>query len=114
MNQQEILEKIEEIKKELEKDKFNIIKEKISERTFHLHNSHRNIINQKLIQRMRKRLILEIELILNPILENQKNINLRLLSEIEQLKKAISLHEPNKAKEKDETKSQKSPEKNKQ
>jgi len=108
MDRKEILERIDEIKEEVEKDQFNIIREKILERSFHLHKSHRNFFTRRLIQKIRKRLILEIDLILEPILDKQKEINLRLLDEIKRLRKAYSLQELNQQKEENETKSSKS------
>jgi len=107
MNQKEILEKIKEIKEELEKDQFNIIREKILERRFHLHKSKRYFFIRKLIQKIRKRLILEIGLILHPVLKNQEEINLRFLNEIEQLKESYSSHELNQQKNENEKKSPK-------
>jgi hypothetical protein len=104
MDKKEILERIADIKAEVEKDQFNIIREKILERRFHLHKSHRNFLTRGLIQKIRKRLILEISLILEPILDKQKEINLRFLDEIKRLREACSLQEQNQQKEENETK----------
>jgi hypothetical protein len=111
MDKKEILERIAEIKAEVEKDQFNIIREKILERPFHLHKSHRNFFTRRLIQKIRKRLILEISLILEPILDKQKEINLRFLDEIKRLREAYSLQEQNRQKEENEAKNSKSLEK---
>ena len=62
--------------------------EKIAERKLHFHRSKRNVFTKKIIEKLRKKLIQEIELILEPMMENQKEINLRFLEEIERLKKA--------------------------
>jgi hypothetical protein len=88
MNKDEILDRIERIKEDLSKDQYQIMTDKIMDRRFHLHSSRRNPLTKKILEKVRKRLILEIGLILEPILENQKEINLRFLNEIEKLKNA--------------------------
>ena len=85
MDQTEILEKIAKIKQEIDQEQLDIIKEKIYERRLHLHKSHRNVFLRKIIQLFRKKLLKEVGFILEPILENQKEINLRLLRKLEQL-----------------------------
>jgi hypothetical protein len=90
MDREEILKKIKEIRKEVEKDQLNHLRAKIMERKFHLHGSHRKAILRIIPQKIRKRLILEVSLILQPILDNQKEINLRFLKEIEHLREALS------------------------
>ena len=89
MDREEILRKIEEIRSGLEKDQLNTLRAKILERRFHLHDSHRNRFSRLFLQKLRKRLILEMSLILQPILDNQKEVNLRFLREIERLKEAV-------------------------
>jgi hypothetical protein len=88
MDRDEILKKIAEIKQGLSLDQYQIVLEKIAERKLQLHRSKRNIFSKRIIEKMRKKLIQELELILEPMLENQKEINLRFLEEIERLKKA--------------------------
>jgi hypothetical protein len=90
MDREEILRKIEEIRSGVEKDQLNTLRAKILERRFHLHGSHRSRISRLFLQGLRKRLILEMSLILQPILDNQKEINLRFLRELERLKEAVS------------------------
>lgn len=90
MNRKEILERIDTIKRELAEDQFDIIKDKILERKFHHHKSNRKFLMRRLIESLRRRLVLELELILEPLLENQKEVNLRLLEEIKRLKKEVS------------------------
>jgi hypothetical protein len=87
MDRKEILERIDAIKKELSENQFDIIKEKILERKFHHHKSNRKFLPGRFIEGMRRRLMLEVEMILEPMLDNQKEINLRLLEEIRRLKK---------------------------
>jgi len=86
MERKEILKRIEDIREELAKDQFEIMCEKIMEKKFHLHRSDRKFFVKKIIEKFRKRWILELELILEPILENQKQINMRFLVEIDRLK----------------------------
>jgi hypothetical protein len=90
MDREEILRKIEEIRSGVEKNQLNTLRAKILERRFHLHGSHRNRFSRLFLHKFRKRLILEMSLILQPILDNQKEINLRLLKEIEHLREAVS------------------------
>jgi len=89
MEREEILKKIESIQKSLEKDQFEIMAKKILAREFHLHPSSRNFIIKKLIEKFRIRLLNEIELILGPVLDQQKEINLRFLKEIKSLKEQV-------------------------
>jgi len=89
MERKEILQKIESIQKSLEQDQFEIMTKKILVREFHLHPSNRNLIIKKLIEKFRIRLLNEIELILGPVLDQQKEINLRFLKEIKSLKEQV-------------------------
>ena len=107
MDRQEILKKIEEIRREVEKDQSAIFRSKILERRFHLHPSHRGLFFKKILHKIRKRLILEIGLILQPILDNQKEINLRFLKEIEKLKEVVSLRNTDPVKKGDDSPGQK-------
>lgn len=104
MEREEILQRIKKIGAELEIDQLQIIKQKILERQYHLHKSERNRILHWLIKKARKRLILEVNLLLEPILENQKEINLRFLKEIELIKEALVKQEPALSDPKDEAK----------
>jgi hypothetical protein len=94
MDREEILRKIEEIRAEVEKDQLKTLRSRILERRFHLHGSHRNRFSRLFLEKFRKRLILEMSLILRPILDNQRDINLRFLKEIERLKEAVSPGRP--------------------
>ncbi len=94
MDRKEILERIDAIKKELAEDQFDIIKEKILERKFHHHKSNRKFLLGRLIEGMRRKLMFEIEMILEPMLDNQKEINLRLLEEIQRMKKEMMTLQP--------------------
>jgi hypothetical protein len=86
MEREDILKKIDEIREELAEDRYEIMKGKILERTFHLHRSARNPLSRKIIERFRTKLMQEVELALGPVLDNQREINLRFLDEIERLR----------------------------
>jgi hypothetical protein len=102
MDREAILKRIENIREELSRDQYQIIKDKIYERTFYLHGSNRNSFSKKVIETMRRKLAQEIELILKPILDNQQEINLRFLEEIERLKKAVAASSTEGSRPKDE------------
>jgi len=106
MDREEIQAKIDTIRKELEQDQFEIITEKILERKFHQHRSERGFIFKKIIEKFRMRLMLELELILQPVLDNQKEINLRFLNEIERIKKELKALQEQQSDLKHETKNQ--------
>jgi hypothetical protein len=86
MESKQILAKIEKIKKEIEADSCALIREKIQQRDLNLQKSGRGFLFAPLINKLRRRLLVEINHILEPVLENQKEINLRLLKEIEKIK----------------------------
>jgi len=94
MDKNEIIARIENIKKEISLDNCKIIRDKISERTYQVFKPNRLLFLGNLIQKIRRRLVAEIEHALEPILNNQKEINLRLLKEIEALKKAVQSDPP--------------------
>jgi len=91
MEKEEILAKIEKIKSEIEADACDLIREKIQQRDLNFPKSGRGFLLAPIINGLRRRLLVEINHILEPILDNQKEINLRLLKEIEKIKKS---HEP--------------------
>jgi len=88
MESKQILAKIEKIKKEIEADSCELIREKIQQRDLHFQKSGRGFLFAPLINKLRRRLLVEMNHIMEPILENQKEINLRLLKEIEKIKKS--------------------------
>jgi hypothetical protein len=102
MEREDILRKIEEVREELAEDRYEIMKGKILERTFHLHKSARNPLSRKFIEKLRTKLMHEVELVLGPVLENQREINLRFLDEIERLKQACLTGIPGSAGQDDE------------
>jgi len=102
MERENILRKIEEICGELAEDRYEIMKGKILERTFHLHKSARNPLSRKFIEKFRTKLMHEVELVLGPVLDNQREINLRFLDEIERLRQACISGIPGSAGQDDE------------
>jgi len=88
MESKQILQKIEKIKKEIEADACDLIREKIQQRDLHFQKSGKGFFLALIINKLRRRLLVEMDHILEPILENQKEINLRLLKEIEKIKKS--------------------------
>jgi len=107
MDREAILKKIENIRDELSRDQYQIIKAKIMERSFYLHGSNRKFISKKVIETMRRKLAQEVEIILKPILDSQQEINLRFLEEIERLKKAYAALQAEQPQQKDENKAEK-------
>jgi len=91
MEKKEILAKIEKIKEEIEADACALIREKIQQRDWNYQKSGRGFLLAPIINMLRHRLLVEMNHILEPILENQKEINLRLLKEIEKIRQS---HEP--------------------
>jgi hypothetical protein len=87
MESKQILAKIDKIKKEIEADSCALIRDKIQLREMNYQKSGRGFFMAAIINKLRRRLIVEINHILEPILENQKEINLRLLKEVEKIKK---------------------------
>lgn len=88
MENKEILAKIEKIKTEIEANACDLIRAKIQQRDLHFQKSGRVFIFAPLVNALRRRLLVEINHIIEPVLENQKEINLRLLKEIEKIKKS--------------------------
>lgn len=88
MDREDILKKIDDIRDELSRDQYHLLADKIMERRLHVHKSARNPLMRKIIQKIRGKLKNEIELVLGPVLDNQREINLRFLEELERLKQA--------------------------
>ena len=102
MNREEILKKIADLQEEVAQNQFDTIAGKIVERRFHWHKSNRKNLFGKIIEKLRKKLIKEVELLLEPVLENQKEINFRFLYEIDRLKSACFSLETEKKQKKNE------------
>jgi len=102
MDREDILKRIGEMQEELAGDRYALMKAKIMERRFHLHRSARNPLSRLFIERFRNKLMNEVELILGPVLDDQREINLRFLDEIERLKQACLSGLPGSAGQDDE------------
>jgi len=108
MERKEILEKIEAVRRELADDQLAIVKDKIYERKFHHHKSDRKWFLGRLIEAMRRKLMMEVEFILEPWLDNQREINLRLLEEVKRLKNAVTTLEKTEDEKEHDSQSQES------
>lgn len=93
MDRQQILQKIESIHQDLRNDQFRIMAEKIQQTPFHFHRSNRGFFMRKLIHFFRRILKKEVELIMQPVMDHQKDIQSRFLNEIQNLKKYYSQKE---------------------
>ena len=103
MERDEILQKISQVRSGLARDQYRIMKGMILERRFHLHRSKRIPILRKIIEKLRGKLVREVELALGPVLDKQRDIDLRFLEEIERLKKACQADGADGALQRDET-----------
>jgi len=93
MERAEILSRIAAIKTEIEAVNHDIIRRLITEHRIYVQTSHRASWLGRLINRMRQKLLFEVERGLRPMFEQQREINLRLLKEIEALKSALEQKE---------------------
>lgn len=89
MERAEILARIAAVKTQVDAVNHDSICRLITERRIHVQPSHRASLLGRLINRIRQKLLFEVERGLGPILEQQREINLRLLKEIEALKAAL-------------------------
>jgi hypothetical protein len=89
MDRKQILQKIDDIHREIRDDQFHILAEKIRQRPFHFHRSNRGFLLRKIIHLFRRKLKNEVELIMNPVLEQHKDIHMRFLYEIQALKQQV-------------------------
>jgi len=87
MNKEKIIKTIKYIKFDISRDNCNIIEKKSHYREFKIFSPNRLKVLSKIIKKVRRRLVSEIAHILEPELDKQQEINLRLLKEIEELKK---------------------------
>jgi len=87
MNREYIIKKINLIRSEINQDSCKIIEKKALHREFKVFSPNRLKFLSKIIKRIRRRLVSEIAHILEPEFDKQREINLRLLKEIEELKK---------------------------
>jgi hypothetical protein len=93
MERAEILARIAAVKTQVDAVNHDIIRRLITEHRIHVQPSHRTSLLGRLINRMRQKLLFEVERGLGPMFEQQREINLRLLKEIEALKEALEQKE---------------------
>ena len=93
MERTEILVRIAAVKTQVDAVNHDIICRLIAEHRIHVQTSHRTSLLGRLINRMRQKLLFEVERGLGPMFEQQREINLRLLKEIEALKAALEQKE---------------------
>jgi hypothetical protein len=93
MERTEILARIAAVRTQIDAVNHDIICRLITEHRIHVQPSHRTSLLGRLINRTRQKLLFEVERGLGPMLEQQREINLRLLKEIEALKEALEQKE---------------------
>lgn len=84
-----MLARIAAIKAEVDAANADIIRRLITERRIHIQTSHRASLPGRLVNGIRRKLLFEVERGFEPAFERQREINLRLLKEIETLKAAL-------------------------
>ena len=90
-----MLARIAAIKAEVDAANADILRRLIAgdERGIFVQKSHRTSIPGRLINRVRRKLLFEVERGLEPVFERQREVNLRLLKEIETLQAALEQKE---------------------
>jgi hypothetical protein len=89
MERAEILARIAAVKAEVTAANSDIILSLINERGLHVQTSHRASLLGRFVNGIRRKLLFEVERGLEPAFQRQREINLRLLKEIESLKTAL-------------------------
>ena len=89
MTRKEICERIDAIKKDISKNNCDLIRKKAAELEYQVFNPNRLRFLGKVIRTFRQRLATEVAHVLQLELDKQKEINLRLLKEIEELKRVL-------------------------
>jgi hypothetical protein len=89
MERTEMLARIAAVKAEVDAANPDIIRRLITEHRIHVQTSHRTSLLGRLINSIRRKLLFEVERGLEPMFERQREINLRLLKEIEALNTAL-------------------------
>lgn len=84
-----MLARIAAIKTEVDAANVDIIRRLITEHRIFVQTSHRASLPGRLINGIRRKFLFEVERGLEPAFERQREINLRLLKEIEALKAAL-------------------------
>ena len=96
MTRKEICERIDAIKKDISKNNCDLVRKKAAEREYQVFQPNRLRFLGKMIRTLRQRLATEVAHVLQLELDKQQEINLRLLKEIEELKRKLHTgsHEP--------------------
>ncbi len=89
MERTEILERIAAIRDEVNAANPEIIRRLIVEEHLHVQPSHRRSLLGRLANGLRRRLLFEVERGLEPVLARQREINLRLLKELEAIRSTL-------------------------
>jgi len=90
MERSDILARIDAVRKEVDASNPDIIRRLISENRFFIQKSHRGSLIGKAVDTLRRKLLFEVERGIEPILSRQREINLRLLKEIEAIRDSLA------------------------
>lgn len=93
MERKEILARIEAIRDEVRAANPAIIRRLIVEEHLHVQVSSRRSLAGRLVNKLRRRLLAEVEIGLRPLLDRQREIHLRLLKELESLREELARHD---------------------
>ncbi len=93
MERNEILARLDAIRAEVRAANPGIIRRLIVEEHLHVQVSSRRSLAGRLVNALRRRLLAEVELGLRPLLDRQREINLRLLKEVESLQEELARHD---------------------
>lgn len=93
MERHEILARLDAIRDEVRAANPGIIRRLIVEEHLHVQVSSRRSLAGRLVNALRRRLLAEVELGLRPLLDRQREINLRLLKEVESLREELARHD---------------------
>lgn len=90
MERPEILARIAAIRDEVSASNIETIRSLLAEKHLHVEISSRKFLYGKLINKLRQKLMFEVERGLEPVLARQREINLRLLKELEAIRAALA------------------------
>jgi len=90
MERKEILDRIAAIRDEVNAANPAILRRLMVEEHLHVQASHRRSLFGRLINRLRRKLLFEVERGLAPVLARQREINLRLLKELEAIRETLA------------------------
>jgi hypothetical protein len=93
MERNEILARLDAIRDEVRAANPGIIRRLIVEEHLYVQVSSRRSLAGRLVNALRRRLLAEVELGLRPVLDRQREIHLRLLKELEELREELGRHD---------------------